>query len=167
MAWATQAWRHSLAGLPDPSQADTEQQWRLSLVNVANASDLFEPVAWDYDEMMTLVATPLPDTGFDVTTRYAVANVPAVNLADGINRDGSVTPTLSGFTVDFDGTITIPTFDGSVSATLSGFTPSFVGEFGFRHYFDISYSITPTWVVLEQPARFGDIGATLGGFTVA
>lgn len=119
---------------------------------------------WDYDEDLTLTITPLPDTGFDVTTRYAIANVPAVALSDSIDRQGSVESTISGLTTSLAGSFVKASVDGDVSATLSGFTSSLVGAFQFRHYFDIGYSITPTWVVYEQPANFGDIDVTPASF---
>lgn len=168
MAWTEQAWRYSLAGMPDPAQGLDEQQTHLSLVHVSNASDLYvsSGLQWDYDESLTLLSIPHP-AGFDITTRYALANVPAIGLSDSINRDGALTPTIDGFVPAFDGTITIPGVDGDIVTTLAGFTTSLVGAFQYRHYFDIAYSVTPTWVVREQPARFGDMTPTVGGFTVA
>ena len=214
MAWTEQAWRHALAGLPDPAQSEDEYQFHLGLVGAGLAGtaiaydgdiaatlgsfsaslagtfsaqgsfdgdiditlDAFTvefsgtyaltPLAWDYDETLTLTITPEP-SGFDVTTRYAIANVPAVGLTDSINRDGDLVSTLSGFTTDFDGTVdnSSATFDGDIATTLDAFSTVLSGTFVFRHYFDIAYSVTPTWIVTEQPAGYGDLNVTLGGFT--
>ena len=186
MAWTEQAWRHSLAGLPDPSQVATEDQWRYALGNVALPGGMdrdgtvtptlggfttalagtFTSNAdlWDYDESLTLTITPLPDTGFDVTTRYSLANVPAVNLTDSIDRDGSIAPTLGSFVTALDGTHEGGGTDGDIATTIDDFNTVFVGTFTYRHYFDIAYSITPIWVTLEQPANFGDLLLTLDSF---
>lgn len=168
MAWTTQAWRHSLAYLPDPSQADTEQQWRLSLAYVPNASDLyvFTGLALDYDEALSFTITAEP-SNLDVTKRYALANVPAIGFSDSINRDGLIGTALDSFTSALDGTYAAPNRDGDIVTVLGSFTSSLVGEFGYRHYFDVSYSVTPTFVVREEPARFGDMAVTLGAFTSA
>ena len=154
MAWTEQSWRYSLAGIPDPSQGLTEQSTAFGLTNVPAASYLEDeaPQLWDYDETLTLAFTPLP-TGFDVTTRYAMAGVPAVNLSDSIDRDGSVTSTISTFSVDFDGTRTIVGLDGDISATMSDFSASFTGEYTTRLYFDIEYSVTPSFTFAFLPAR--------------
>lgn len=166
MAWTAQAWRYSLLGLPDPAQSLDEQQTQLALAGVANSSDLAFIVPWDYDESLTLTFTPLGTTGFDVTTRYAIAGVAAVGLGDSINRDGVVAATLATFAPDLDGTSVLPTFEGDIAVTLAGFSASFTAEFQNRLYFDVGYSITPAFIIHEQPARFGDLSATLAGFSL-
>ena len=181
--WASGAWsdvsyawtlpdRHTIHRLPvaENYAGNLEYSSRLALANVplagADTDVPADALNLEVDDDFALLGMPHP-VGFTVVTRSGLTIAPRILESDSVNRDGTVTPTLSTFAFDFDGTVTNPSIDGALSATLSGFTPSFVGEFGFRHYLDISYSITPTWVVLEQPARFGDIDATLGGFTVA
>ncbi len=169
MAWTEQAWRHSLAGLPDPSQATTELQWRLSLAGVnIGSTDLssFTPLTLDYDEALSFHSIPEP-SDLDVTKRYALAAVPAIGLSDSTSRDGDIDTTISAFVADFDGTVVNPTIDGDILSVLSSFGSALSGSFQYRHYFDIEYSVTPTWVVWEQPANFGDVTTTLGAFTCA
>jgi len=168
VAWTEQAWRYSFAGITDPAQDLDEQQTHLALVGVANASDLaaLGPQLWDYDESLTLSSIPHP-AQFDVTTRYALMGVPAVGLTDSIDRDGLIDASLDAVTADFDGTVVNIGIDGDIAVVLDAVTASFVGAFEYRHYLDIEYSITPTWVVTEIPANFGDIDVTLDGITAA
>ena len=192
MSWLNTRWRYSVAGVVQPANpTGFDQQQRFSVAGVPIAEEIlggidgdlsatlggltvsftgtFTPyvgLQLDYDEALSFVAIPEP-SDLDVTKRYAIANVPTIGLADSIDRDGLLSATLGSVTVDFDGTVSTPAYDGAIDATLGGLTASFVGEFTFRHYFDVGFAIVPTWVVTEQPARFGDISVTLGGLTTS
>jgi hypothetical protein len=132
----------------------------------AATDTLPEALGFEIDDDLALLGVPHP-SGFTVVTRSGLTVAPRVLESDSVNRDGSISSTITGFTSVLTGTRTVPTVDGDVDATLASFTPSFVGEFGFRHYFNISYSLTPTWVVYEQPANFGAVTPTLSGFTAS
>ena len=165
MAWTQQAQRFALAGLHDPSQPFSEQQSRLAFAGVPAASDLTIPYSWTQADRYALYYLPDPDSGFTYLTRSAIGYSPSAGQSDNPDRDGVILATLGGLSVDFDGTFTLPTFDGSIATTLSGVSVSLQGSFGYRHYFEIEYSVTPTWVVREQPARFGDVAVTLEGLS--
>lgn len=169
MAWTQQAYRFAVAGLPDPAQVLDEQQTHLALANVPAASDIavFTPLAWPRRDGLAIHYIPDPAEGFTVITRSAIGYAPRIGESDSINRDGSVTATLADVSADLDGTITIPTVDGSFAVTLDDVTGAFAGTFAFRHFFDISYSVTPTWVVNEQPANFGDVTVTVGAVSAS
>lgn len=169
MAWTEQAWRYSLGGLADPEQGLDEQQTHLSLVWTANASDLYEFTALEFTqaEALSLQGIPDGDSGLTYTTRAAIGHVAAIGFSDSTSRDGAVDATLDSFTPDFDGTITIPAFDGDLTVTIGDFAVSFVADFAYRHWFEASYALTPTWVATEHPARFGDVAITLSGFSTS
>ena len=192
MAWFSRSYRYAIGGIADPDfSGDWEQQIRFAFQMVPIAGELgtgidgsidatlggftvdfdgtftpYQALELDYDEALSFHAIPEP-ASLDVTRRYALGQVPSIGFSDSIDRDGLIDTTLSGFAVDFDGTITTPGVDGDLNTTLDAFSASFTGAFQYRHYFDVSFSVTPTWVVWEQPANFGDIDITLGGFTTA
>jgi hypothetical protein len=177
--WAANAWsqsytwtladRHTLHRLPVAVNyaGNLEYSSRLALANVplANAATDTNPAAlsFEVDDDFALLYMPHP-VGWTVVTRSGLTVAPRVLESDSINRDGDLVPTLSGFTPSFTGTFVAGGIDGDLDATISGFSASFTGTFAYRHYFNIGYSVTPTWVVYAQPAAFGDVDITIGGF---
>lgn len=168
MAWSEESWRYSHAKLPNPAQSEDELQFHLSLVGAPVSSNtLATQYAWTNTDRLALLHIPDPANNLAVIARSALAEAPLIGANDSIDRDGALSVALGGFVADLDGTNVIPAFDGSLTTTIGGFSASLVGDVIYRHFFDISYAVTPTWVVTELPANFGDVDVTLGGFTAS
>jgi len=169
VAWTEQAWRYSLAGIPDPSQSLDEPQIHTALAGVTISSTPLAPYTWTQEDRYAIHYIPDPDQGFITITRSAIGTSPWLDFPESTDRDGDIDAVMSGFAADFDGTVdnTSASRDGDLTTTVAGFAASIVGDFVYRHYFDIAYSVTPTWTVTEQPANFGDVDITLGGYSTA
>lgn len=190
MAWSLQAWRYSLAAIPDPALTLDDRQVHQAIAGAPFPQLGFEaaidatldgfsvdlsgtftaPVAatWSYADRLAVHYIAEPSAGFTNQTRLTIGGVPgsAPTVATD-DRDGQVSFTLSGFATELQGTTTPPQYEGDLVSTISTFVVSFVGENLYTHFFDISYSVTPTWVVYEQPARFGDVDVTIGAFSTS
>lgn len=188
--WSESAFRFAVAGLPDPSTTIDSRQFHHALALQAfpqpGDSGLMDltlgsftvdfdgtytapaPSNWTYSDRLAIALIPWPDSGFTDQTRLTIGAAPGVSDTGGASTDidGIISTTMSGFTLDFDGTTVNPSSDGSISTTLGGFATSFVGEHYYNLFFDIGYALTPAWVFTEVNVSQGAMTPTLAGFTV-
>lgn len=83
------------------------------------------------------------------------------------NRDGRISSTLGALTASFRGSLFVPLFQGNIAANLGALTASFRGTAYVDHFFDVEYSVTPTYEFSVMPQRSGQILATLGSLTAS
>lgn len=185
--WSLQAWRYSLAGIPDPALPLDRRQLHQTLLGATLPQTGYTALidttlggftvelegtftagvtpTYSFSDRLAFVYLADPTVGFDYDARLSLGGAPGASPTTGNNRQGKVSTTLAAFTADLDGTAAPPLYEGELAPTLGTFVVEFLGENLYTHFFDISYSVTPTWVVYEQPARFGDVDITIGAFT--
>ena len=189
MAYSQTAFRYALHGIPDPSLGLDDPQAHYGFQGIAQGQPGIDgritatlggvtadfdgtytappAVSWDLSDRLSMHLIPSPVDGLDnEQVHHTIGGVPFV-IAGVTAIEGAMSPTLGSIVVDFDGTHTAPVTAGLITATLGSPAVSFVGENVYIQFFDIEYSLTPTWVTHEIPANFGDIVATLGGLTAS